>query len=276
MTQAAVSYQIRLLEERLGASLFHRHKGRLTLTETGRRIAPLTSDAFDTLDRAFRLARAESEGVLTISTTESFAANWLAPRIGSFQMKQPSIAVRLQSSPRYVDFATDDVDIAIRAGDGDWPGLVVQFMMRPLIQPMGSRDFAAEHGTDLSPEDVLRLKRLNPEDSWWDYWARAMGGDPDGEKGPPGIRLDSEVMEGNAAMGGYGAAMLNVMLWPNDMGAGRLVPIAAPVTGPNAYWLVYPEHRRSSPKIRAFRTWLEGEIANVAARYPADLFIPPA
>lgn len=275
MTQAAVSYQIKLLEERLGASLFRRHKGRLSLSDIGRRIAPLATDAFDTLDRAFRLARAENEQVLTVTTTESFAAHWFAPRIGRFQVRQPELAVRLQSDPRYVDFNVDDVDVAIRYSADAWHGLACHFLLRPLLQPMASPDFAAEHGTTLSPEAIMRLPRLSPEDNWWRQWLVAMGGTPDAAPGPPGIRLDSETMEGNAAMGGHGVAILNRLFWPNDMRAGRLVPLSDYVPGPGAYWLVYPEYRRSSPKIRAFRNWLESEIALVARDYPAALFTPP-
>src|SRR4028119_741605 len=89
MTQAAVSYQIRILEERLGVPLFLRSKGRVTLSEAGRRAAPLVSGAFDTLSDAFSALLADDEAVLSISTTQTFAANWLAPRIGGFQIERP-------------------------------------------------------------------------------------------------------------------------------------------------------------------------------------------
>src|SRR5690349_9093124 len=93
MTQAAVSYQIRLLEERLGVSLFARVKGRVTLTEAGRRIAPMVADAFETLEGAFGGLLADDSGLLSISAAQSLATMWLAPRLGSFQVKHPDLAV---------------------------------------------------------------------------------------------------------------------------------------------------------------------------------------
>src|SRR4051812_20264282 len=118
MTQAAVSYQIKLLEERLGVSLFRRERGRVSLSETGRRIGPLIAKAFDDLDTAFGLARTSGDGVLTVSSATTFGPNWLAARIGAFQLKVPEIAVRLHTSNTLVDFARDDVDVAIRGGRG--------------------------------------------------------------------------------------------------------------------------------------------------------------
>lgn len=272
MTQAAVSYQIKLLEERLGTSLFHRQKGRLTLSETGRRIAPLTSDAFDTLDRAFRLARAEDERVLTISTVQSFATNWLASRIGGFQLARPQLAVRLRSDDHYVDFAAEDVDVAIRNGPGNWPGLASHFLMRVAIQPLASPEYIERVGDIASPDDVMRLNRISPQDWWWDRWLIESGGTLPQGAAAPGIRLDSQLMEGNAAMAGHGVAILNALMWRNEIDSGRLVPLGPFALANHSFWLAYPEHRRQSPKIRAFRAWLEGEITAAAVGQPPILF----
>jgi LysR family glycine cleavage system transcriptional activator len=276
MTQAAVSYQIKLLEERLGANLFHRHKGRLTLSETGRRIAPLTSDAFDMLDRAFRMARAEDERVLTISTVQSFATNWLSSRIGGFQVALPQLAVRLRSDDRYIDFAAEDVDVAIRSGMGSWPGLAAHFLMRVAIQPLASPEFIVRYGPIETPQDVMRLPRLSPDDWWWNRWFTESGGSAHDPASVGGIRLDSQMMEGNAAMAGHGSAIVNALMWQNEIGSGRLLPVGPFALASHSFWLVYPEHRRQSSKIRAFRTWLEGEIAAAAVGQPPILFQPPA
>lgn len=276
MTQAAVSYQIKLLEERIGTSLFHRHKGRLKLSETGRRIAPLTSDAFDTLDRAFRMARAEDERVLTISTVQSFATNWLSSRIGGFQVARPQLAVRLRSDDHYVDFAADDVDVAIRSGTGNWPGLATHFLMRVAIQPLASPEFIARYGLIETPQDVMRLSRISPQDWWWDRWLIESGGTLPQGIAAPGIRLDSQLMEGNAAMAGHGVAILNALMWRNEIDSGRLIPLGPFALASHSFWLVYPEHRRQSPKIKAFRTWLDGEIAAATVGQPSILFEPPA
>lgn len=275
MTQAAVSYQVKLLEGRLGTNLFLRHKGRLSLTETGRRIAPLVSDSFDALDRAFRLARAEDDRVLTISTVQSFATNWLAARIGSFQIERPQLAVRLRSDDHYVDFAAEDVDVAIRNGSGAWPGLTAHFLMRVAIQPLASPEFIARNAQVESPGDVMRLKRLSPDDWWWNRWLTESGGVPDGGQAVPGIRLDSQNMEANAAMAGHGVAILNALMWQNEIESGRLVPLGPFAVASHSFWLAYPEHRRLSPKIKAFRSWLDDAIAIAAKNQPAILFKPP-
>lgn len=276
MTQAAVSYQIKLLEERLGASLFHRQKGRLALSETGRRIAPLTSDAFDTLDRAFRMAKAEDERVLTISTVQSFATNWLSSRIGGFQVARPQLAVRLRTDDHYVDFAAEDVDVAIRHGSGSWPGLATHFLMRVAIQPLASPEFIANAGEIVSPDDVMRLNRISRQDWWWDRWLTEAGGTLPESVTAAGIRLDSQLMEGNAAMAGHGVAILNALMWRNEIDSGRLIPLGPFALASHSFWLVYPEHRRQSPKIKAFRTWLDGEIAAATVGQPSILFEPPA
>lgn len=118
MTQAAVSYQIRILEERLGAPLFARSKRRVTLTEAGRRAAPVISGAFDTLAEALSTIAADNESVLAVSTAPTFASAWLAPRLGTFQVRHSDLAVRLETSNRLVDFVAEDVDVAIRIGKG--------------------------------------------------------------------------------------------------------------------------------------------------------------
>ena len=105
MTQAGVSYQIKLLEERLGAHLFARKGRSMTLTPLGRRIAPQVSDAFRTMGEAFAAARTENEAVLSITCPHTFATNWLAGRIGAFNLARPNLAVRLHVSNEIVDLA---------------------------------------------------------------------------------------------------------------------------------------------------------------------------
>ena len=275
MTQAAVSYQMKLLEDRLHTKLFLRHKGRLSLTEIGGRIAPLVSDGFSTLENAFSLALAVDGQILTISTTQSFATNWLAPRIGSFQITEPQLAVRLRSDDHYVDFAAEEVDVAIRNGSGNWPGLSAHFLMRVVVQPFASPDFIARHGPIETPMDVMRLPRLSPDDWWWNFWFTHIGGSADIRPGMPGIRLDSQAMEASAAMAGHGIAIINSMMWQNDIESGRLVPMGPYAVADHSYWLAYPEYRRDSPKIKAFRNWLDGEIATAAARQPRLFFKLP-
>jgi LysR family glycine cleavage system transcriptional activator len=275
MTQAAVSYQIKLLEDRLGLPLFHRSKRRVTLSDAGRRIAPLVSGAFDDLSDAFSSVVADDEGVLKISTTQTFATNWMAPRLGLFQIERPELAVRLHTDSGLVDFARDDIDVAIRSGFGPWPPLRQHFLFRLNVTPMCSPDFLERHGIE-RPEQLFEVPRLSPGDVWWKLWLVAAGLGDRSDPVTGGIRLDSQVAEGNAAMAGHGVAMLSPLMWRNDLARGRLVQLFALTVneGPN-YWLVYPDHKRGQPKIRAFREWMLKEVAADAAAGPAEAFEAP-
>ena len=272
MTQAAVSYQIRLLEERLGVLLFVRSRRRVSLTDAGRMAAQQVSRAFDTLDGAFARLRSEDEAMLTISTSQTFANTWFAWRLGGFQMAHPNMAVRLVATDGLADFVTDDVDVAVRAGrEGVWPGLEAELLFRINFTPMCSPDFLARHGGALEPPDLLRLPLISPQDDWWAHWLREAGVDvPDGPI-RPGVRLDSQAHEGNAAIAGQGVAMLTPFFWRMDLAQGRLLrPFAQISSRGYGYWLVYPEHRRNVTKIKRFRDWLHAEVKSDLKTLVAD------
>ncbi|THD37029.1 MAG: LysR family transcriptional regulator [Sphingomonas sp.] len=261
MTQAAVSYQIKLLEERLGAPLFRREKRRVVLTEAGRRAAPQITRAFDAIDAAFGAIREEDAGLLAVSTTNTFANTWLAWRLGSFQMANPEMAVRLLTDETISDFAGGEADIAIRSGLGGWEGLAAERILPIDFTPMCSPGFVDRYGP-LTPADLLRVPLISPHDPWWPFWLREAGVDT--PEGPPrrGVRLDSQAHEGHAAMAGQGVAMLTPFFWRNDLAEGRLVrPFEQTSTRGYAYWLVYPEARRGVTKIKRFREWLLAELA---------------
>jgi len=262
MTQAAVSYQIRLLEERLGVPLFRRERRRVVLTEAGRRAAGPVGRAFDAIDAAFAELRAEDEGMLTISASQTFANTWLAWRLGGFQMAHPDMAVRLSMSDALADFVTDEVDVAVRAGIGPWEGLSADLLLPVHFTPMCSPDFLAAHGGALEPADLLRLPMISSQDPWWPWWLREAGVEVPEGQARPGVRMDSQANEGHAAIAGQGVAMLTPFFWRNDLAAGRLVRLFDQLsTRGYAYWLVTPEHRRGVPKIKRFREWLLAEVA---------------
>ena len=276
MTQAAVSYQVKLLEERLGAPLFTRGGRGIALTDLGRRIAPQVTSAFDLLGEAVAAARSESESVLTITAPESVASNWLAARIGAFQLARPSLAVRLSTNNALVDFARDDADVAIRASIGPWPGLVNHFLMRVPLVPLASPDFLTRHPPLATPSDVFRVPRLSPDDGWWERWFEAATGAAEAHPPTPGVRLDSQVLEGNAALAGQGLAILNPVFWRAQIASGQLVqPLPQIGWGRRSFWLVYPEGKRRLAKVRAFRDWILDEAAAAAADDPYGAFAPP-
>lgn len=274
MTQAAVSYQVKALEDRFGISLFNRSKSGAELTPAAARVAPMVAGAFDSLDQAFARLRAENDTMLTVSSPVSFTANWLAPRLGAFQAARPSLAVRLESSNQLVDFARDEVDCAIRIGTGDWPGLARHFVMRSLAAPLASPAFVARHGPFEAASDLIDAPRISPDDSWWRTWFAASGIELPVAPKASGIRLDSQIAEARAAMSGHGAAILTPSLWQSDIEQGRLALLPGPIVDERRnYWLVYPEYKRNTPKIRAFREWLAGEIAAEAANDTTGAFI---
>ena len=175
MTQAAVSYQIKLLEERIGAALFLRRPRQVILTEVGARLAPVISEAFDMMRAAIAATRENADGILTITTIPTFAANWLVPRLGSFQLAHPSLAVRLQATREIIDFARQDADIGIRSGGGRWPGMVSHKIFGADFAPMLSPALAATIGGVKTPADLLKLPIVDPSDPWWKIWFAAAG-----------------------------------------------------------------------------------------------------
>jgi LysR family glycine cleavage system transcriptional activator len=275
MTQAAVSYQIRLLEERLGTSLFARVKGRVSLTEAGRRIAPLVANAFETLDDAFSGLVAEDQALLSLSAAQTLATTWLAPRLGRFQVRHPSLAVRLSTDNRLVDFSTGEFHAAIRVGRGDWPGLKCHFLFRMHFTPICTPAFVRTHGL-ATPDQLLSIPRLSPGDDWWADWLAGAGVAAPASAPDPGLVLDNQVMEANAAFAGAGIAMMTPLFWRDELAAGRLVQPFPHIHVTNrSHWLVYPEGRRNQPKIAAFRDWILAEAEAEKATEPAAIFVAP-
>lgn len=265
MTQAAVSYQVKSLEDRLGAALFVREKGRARLTPLGRQLLPKLSQAFDTIEQAFASTRAEDEALLTIATTYTFANTWLAWTLGRFQIAHPDLAVRLNTDDRLVDLRAGEADVAIRAGRGDWEGLEQQLLIRSEFTPIASPELIRRVETDLGralrPADLCELPLLSPHDEWWRIWFADAGVRFDAATRRGGIRLDNQANEGHAAMAGQGVALLTPFLWRQDLRSGRLVqPFAQTSTAGYAYWLVWPPERRTVPKIKRFREWLTAEL----------------
>src|SRR3954464_5938306 len=174
MTQAAVSYQVKSLEERMGAPLFLREKGRVRLTALGMRLLPALSNAFDTIEAAFASHREEDESLLTITTTHTFANTWLAWRLGTFQIDHPDLAVRMTTSNEVVDLRSGVADVAIRAGRGDWEGLEHYELFKSSFTPMASPEcieaVEAKLGRKIEPGDIPGQHLINPSDDWWHQW----------------------------------------------------------------------------------------------------------
>ncbi|MEW9834741.1 LysR substrate-binding domain-containing protein [Mesorhizobium marinum] len=280
MTQAAVSYQIKVLEERVGQPLFVRRARHVELTETGRVLSAGASEALRILAESYEQARTGGQGTLSISTIPTFAANWLALRLGSFQVAHPAIAVRLETSDRVVDLAQDNIDVGIRTGaTGEWQGLAAHRLFLADFTPMLSPSLAATIGGVREPADLLRLPIVDAGDPWWAMWFDLAGIDArENLAARTRSQLNSQAFEGRAAVAGVGVGILTRALFTAELDSGSLVqPFDIVGNDGHAYWLVYQQARRNTPKIRAFREWMLREIGAMSGRSAgADLAGPLA
>jgi LysR family glycine cleavage system transcriptional activator len=274
MTQAAVSYQVRQLEDRLGRPLFVREKGRVRLSETGQRLLPAISSAFAAMGDAFASLGSDETDVLTINAVTSFGGGWLASRIGAFQLAFPDLAVRLSMSNALVDFNASSVDVAIRMGPGGWPGLRADFLFRGHVSPICAPSFRDANHIE-QPADLLRVERLAPNDPWWAGWLAAAGVDTSPPPQRRGIELDSQLQEASAVQSGFGIAMMTPLIWRAEIDAGRLVqPFDTLYHTGSATWLVHREGRAGVRKIERFREWLHAEMDRDRDRSPAAIWEP--
>ena len=263
MTQAAVSYQIKVLEDRVGAPLFHRQPRGVQVTEVGARFSERTTAALDMIAEAYAEAKGTTQGTLAISVIPTFATNFLARRLGRFQLANPEIAVRIEVSETLVDFNASDFDLGIRGGKGAWPGLSSHKILQTAFTPMLSPALAETIGGVSRPEDLLKLPILAHADPWWRLWFEAAGVDQVDLSDRAAQNFGAQVIEANAAMAGHGVVMLTPAFFRDELDMGLLIqPFDLTCDDGSAYWLTYPESRRNAPKIRAFRKWLDGEMAS--------------
>ena len=253
MTQAAVSYQIKQLEQRLGFALFQRQPRQVVLTPSGQRLAPAVLDAFKQLHAAFAQTLEREESELAITSLPTIAATWLVPRLGFFQLAHPRLAVRLDTAVPLVDLSQGEFDVGIRVGAGDWPGLQADFLMPSFFTPLCS---PALRGRLRTPADLAALPRFGRE-RWWRAWFDAAGLPDIDLSAKPGVELDVEQHAVTAAIAGHGVAISSPLFFEHDIAAGRLLqPFDVVVRDHRDYWLAYPATRRTSNKIQAFRLWL--------------------
>jgi len=257
VTQAAVSHQVKALEKRLGVVLFRRLPRSLLLTDEGQALLPELRDAFERLARALdRVGNQSGQGALTVSSFTTFSLAWLVPRLPRFQALHPEIEVRLMSSQRLIDFAREDIDIAVRNGDGNWPGLATIKLFDEDLTPLCGRryrDRLRKH------EDVTKVPLLDTmRDSEWAIWLKAAGLGRIARS--RGAEFDSTKIAVQAAIDGLGVAIGSPSLFAEDIAAGRLFqPFDLTVKTNRGYWLVYPEPAAERRKITAFRDWIVAE-----------------
>ncbi|MBR0799957.1 transcriptional regulator GcvA [Bradyrhizobium jicamae] len=269
VTQGAVSHQVKALEDSLGVALFHRERQRVVLTEAGREYLSVVRDALDQIAVGTeRLQRRQESGVLTVSTSPDFAAKWLVNRLSRFSEKHPEVDLRISATTNYTDFARDDVDVAIRHGDGEWPELDVQRLYSERLFPVCSPKLIAGRNRVVRPADLLKLPLLRLEDA--KNWTRLF--ETAGVKAPvgPGPVLNRASMLIDAAIDGQGVALARTALAAWDLINGRLVrPIDVSLKVFNTYWIVCPKAATKVPKIVTFRNWVLAEAAEDTRRLKA-------
>jgi LysR family glycine cleavage system transcriptional activator len=248
----------------------------MALTDLGRRIAPQVSGAFQSLREAFATVRSENGSILSITAPRTFATNWLAGRLGDFHLAWPDLSVRLDVSDQVVDLASSEFDVAIRGMPAPMPGLVCHHLMPMPVTPLASPSFVAAHKLT-SPQDLFSVPRLSPDVDWWDLWFESLPETERSGRPHPGIRFESQVLDGLGAIAGHGVAILSPPMFKQAIEAGLLVqPFPHVAQYRNGFWLVYPEHKRNLPKIRAFRDWLLPAARHAAGTEEASAAPPPA
>src|SRR5215470_2125589 len=187
VTQGAVSHQVKALEAELGLKLFNRERQRLVITEAGRAYLVVVRDAFDRIASGTeRLLQRQSGGALTITTSPNFAAKWLVHRMGRFGEAHPEIDLRVSASHHHIDFAREDIDLAIRHGDGSEPGLHVTRLCAEQMFPVCSPKLLSGRGPLRSPADLARFQLLHVNDrQGWGQWLDFAGTtEIDSSRGP--------------------------------------------------------------------------------------------
>ena len=273
VTHGAVSRAVRELERDLGVPLFVRTTRSVRLTAAGSSYAQEVRAALDQLASATAAVREHhGAGMLNISTTESFAARWLIPRLARFRQHQPDIDVRLSTSEKLSDFNSDGIDIAIRYGRGNYPNVKTELLMKEDVVPVCSPKLL-EGPHPLRTPDDLKYHTLIHEDFEinWAVWLRAAGIDGvDPHRGPV-FYLSSHAVQ--AAIQGEGVVLGRSALIGDELADGRLVqPFALSLPVELAYYVVYPPRAIERAKVKAFRDWIFGETEQHRrhANAPAD------
>ncbi|MDF8365144.1 LysR substrate-binding domain-containing protein [Achromobacter anxifer] len=263
VTPGAVSQQIRLLEERLGLALLVRERHGMRMTEAGADVYPMLSAAFAQIDKAADALEAmKTRQSLTVSTVATFAASWLVPRLGRFKERHPHIEVRVEATPALVDLRRDHVDIALRHGLGDYPGLDVVPLMAPVLVPVAAPGMLAAGAKLATPADCLAHPLLHDADrADWPLWLRAHGvaDDPRARRGDA---YDDDFLLIRAAEAGQGLALVPVAYAREEIAAGRLVQVLdKPWPARFAYYAVSRPGAARRPEVRAFIDWIVEEAA---------------
>ena len=252
LTHGAISHQMRALERELGVALFERRSRGVTLTPQGERFAEAVHDALERL--AHGVAELRGGRALTISVLPAFASHWLIPRLADFNQRHPEIDINVRASPVLADFGNEDVDLAVRYGGGNWPGVVALPLADEDVFPVCSPRFADGH-LPRTLQELAAAPLLHTPLQPWDAWFSALGVDV-----MPGRRVmtftETDMLL-RAAIDGLGIALSRRLLAQPELDAGNLVrPVPDSVKSDRRYFIVYPPAHAREPRLAVFREWL--------------------
>lgn len=272
LTPAAISHQIKEIEEQLGVTLFSRTSRSMQLTVTGEILHGAATEALTSLERGVvRIRKIGYEKQLKVIASTSIAAKWLVPRISRFIQLYPDIDVRLDISSHLRDFAPGDVDVAIRWGQGTAPNLRSEKLFENAVFPVCSPRLLESELSLNDPHDLLQHRLIHV--SWsgqdvgrpdWRMWLHAAGITSFDQEA--GTHFDESGPAIQAAIEGLGVALGDSSLVADDLAAGRLVrPFALSINSPAkfAYYVVSPTEVADSPMVSAFREWVLEEAAKM-------------
>jgi LysR family transcriptional regulator, glycine cleavage system transcriptional activator len=259
VTAGAVSRQIQALEAYLGVKLFRRESRAVALTANGEQYLAAVHEHIEGIRRAtLNLTGGQGKDTLKIRAYTTFAMRWLIPRLSQFQAANPTVEVRLTTSLEAVDFRAEDVDCAVRLGDGKWPGAradrLIPNELLPVCSPGYRQILALNDAVDLQRATFLH-SLARPDD--WLLWLEAAGLPT--EHSQAGPKYESSVLTYQAALDGQGVAIAQRAFVAEDIEAGRLVQPFGPILdrGEFTYYLIYPEDRLRKFAFRRFRIWLQ-------------------
>ncbi len=263
VTPAALSFQIKSLEEHLGAPLFLRLNRAVELTDVGKALAPGAADGFQMLSSAWRNAqRMLDDQTLTVTAGPAFTAKWLAPRLYEFAQGHPDIELRFSASLKMMDFARDAVDVAIRfsaTDDADlWSLPMVDEWVAPVMTPALAKQFSTPESLTKAPliyDDSINFLRPKCD---WEAWFGIMGIEYAPTHGPRFSQADHAI---DAALAGVGVVLGRRALVVKDVHEGRLaLPFKKALMSPGRFRFMCPHGTENRPQVKAFREWMLAEI----------------
>jgi len=255
VTPAAVSSQIRALEQRLNQALFHRHGRQISLTEAGQKLLPGVQRGLAELRQAVEVVSQDrSEGVLNVTMMPSILQKWLMPRLAGFYTAKPLIDIRINVDNELVDFDQSDMHAAVRLGPGKWAGLSSVKLMDDWILPVCSKKFLKKMGPFSSVEELQERGFLFAPSAVWDAWFRKYG---ESNRDSRWSLLNDSLSILMAAEQSEGIALTRWSLVSRDISAGRLVrPVDTVVKADWSHYFVAPPQYFDLPKVADFRDWL--------------------